>query len=679
MNRAQNIQDIKARLLAYVSVRSLAKDDAKWITIHPNGKGVNSKGADIKGRACLIDSETGVILKGPPTTQGKPLNTAFNDLKQQNKASKANAANKAGAANVAKATKATASGAKGAANATKETQAAAAHAAAIAAKDKEIEALKQQLAQLQNAPQKVEHKKAIDTTLPSKIASDVVLQNRSRDNMASVQQMEDISRNLDYFKVGTSNDFNSGCPVVSFGSYDDKAMGKKTVLSTPNGKRLNVQYAVVEADDVTTSNKINGDPNENYNSDDPSFKRAIAGNGRMTGITDSYRANKDQAARYKNDLIENAADHGCDPDLIRSMNKPVLVRVMSPSDVTKDIGDQTNITQGLTLNAVEQARNDVNRLKKMISSQVQTYEDGSPTIESVKAFIRSLPKNEQSGLLTKDGQPTRTAQDRMQNAMMMNGYNDDFLVRLRGQAINPDGKNIINALASASGSFAGLEGGGDLDIRKDLNLVLNGFLQKTLASNSNGGAWQDDLLADKETNELARSIGGIIAENKRSGQRLTTIFKTIGENLVAAKEANDFLKHNGTLGGFESGILQSYETDRKKPLEVVKQSVQQCREEFAAKEQAKHKKANQQGGLFDLSEADANNTGLGLSFEDPNEKHKGGGLGLGFGLDSLSNIQDAREKLQAMTRRTVVRAIRTIGANGLVTVLKQLSARGYTV
>lgn len=101
MNRAQNIQDIKARLLAYVAVRSLAKDDAKWITIHPNGKGVNSKGADIKGRACLIDSETGVILKGPPTTQGKPLNTAFNDLKQQNKA---NAANKAGAANVAKAT-----------------------------------------------------------------------------------------------------------------------------------------------------------------------------------------------------------------------------------------------------------------------------------------------------------------------------------------------------------------------------------------------------------------------------------------------------------------------------------------------------------------------------------------------------------------------------------------------
>lgn len=679
MNRAQDIQDIKARLLAYVSVRSLAKDDAKWITIHPNGKGVNAKGGDIKGRACLIDSETGVILKGPSTTQGKPLNTAFNDLKQQNKASKANAANKAGAANVAKATKATASGVKGAANATKETQAAAAHAAAIEAKDKEIEALKQQLAQLQKAPQKVEHKKAIDTTLPSKIASDVVLQNRSRDNMASVQQMEDISRNLDYFKVGTSNDFNSGCPVVSFGSYDDKAMGKKTVLSTPNGKRLNVQYAIVEADDVTTSNKINGDPNENYNSDDPSFKRAIAGNGRMTGITDSYRANKDQAARYKNDLIENAADHGCDPDLIRSMNKPVLVRVMSPSDVTKDIGDQTNITQGLTLNAVEQARNDVNRLKKMISSQVQTYEDGSPTIESVKAFIRSLPKNEQSGLLTKDGQPTRTAQDRMQNAMMMNGYNDDFLVRLRGQAINPDGKNIINALASASGSFAGLEGGGDLDIRKDLNLVLNGFLQKTLASNSNGGAWQDDLLADKETNELARSIGGIIAENKRSGQRLTTIFKTIGENLVAAKEANDFLKHNGTLGGFESGILQSYETDRKKPLEVVKQSVQQCREEFAAKEQAKHKKANQQGGLFDLSEADANNTGLGLSFEDPNEKHKGGGLGLGFGLDSLSNIQDARDKLQAMTRRTVVRAIRTIGANGLVTVLKQLSARGYTV
>ncbi len=259
--------------------------------------------------------------------------------------------------------------------------------------------------------------------------------------------MQEIAKNLDYYKVGTSNDFNSGCPVVSFGSYDAKDMGKTTVLATPKGERLQVQYAVVEADSVTTSNDKSGVANEKYNSSDPNIKRAIAGNGRMTAIATSYDAYPSKAEQYKQDLIANAGEHGCDPERIKGMKTPVLVRVMQPKDVTKDIGDQTNITQSLTLKAVEQTRTDVSRMK---NTSFETCEDGSPTVESVKSFIAGLPRNEQAGLLTKEGKPTRTAQDRLQNAMIMKGYNNDYLVRMRGQAINPKGKNIINALYNAS-------------------------------------------------------------------------------------------------------------------------------------------------------------------------------------------------------------------------------------
>lgn len=39
-------------------------DEAKWITVHPNGKGYNDKGEKIKGTPILIDSESGAVLGG---------------------------------------------------------------------------------------------------------------------------------------------------------------------------------------------------------------------------------------------------------------------------------------------------------------------------------------------------------------------------------------------------------------------------------------------------------------------------------------------------------------------------------------------------------------------------------------------------------------------------------------
>ena len=41
------------------------KDEARWITVHPHGKGaINERGEDVKGQPVLIESETGQILGG---------------------------------------------------------------------------------------------------------------------------------------------------------------------------------------------------------------------------------------------------------------------------------------------------------------------------------------------------------------------------------------------------------------------------------------------------------------------------------------------------------------------------------------------------------------------------------------------------------------------------------------
>lgn len=54
----------------------IAEDEAKWITVHPNGSGKNKAGKDIKGRHVLIDGESGKILGGMGGKfTGKPISS----------------------------------------------------------------------------------------------------------------------------------------------------------------------------------------------------------------------------------------------------------------------------------------------------------------------------------------------------------------------------------------------------------------------------------------------------------------------------------------------------------------------------------------------------------------------------------------------------------------------------
>ena len=405
----------------------------------------------------------------------------------------------------------------------------------------EIERLKQEISQLKKPKTEQPKPVSIDMTLPEKIPSDVVLQNRSRETEASVVQVRNIAHNLNYHRVAMSNDFNSGSPVVSYGKIPEKNFGNTETLVTPGGKELTVQYAVMEARDISTSNKSNGERNEDYFSDDPNITRAIAGNGRASAIALSYASGHKAASKYKQQLAENAARHGCAPDVIAGMKEPVLVRVMQPKDVTKDIGDQTNTTQGLTLNTIEQARTDI---KRMDLTGMKVYDDGSPTVDSVRSFIQGLPETERAGMRTSDGQPTRVAQDRLQNALMMQAYNNDFLVRLRGQAISPTGKNMIAALSNASIDFVKLRGEGAFDISEPVALVAKEFSSEDPPKSGAAFHWKTDMLATPEQNKIAEMIGRKVADNKNSARKLTTIFRNLAKDLKAAGVADDMQKHS---------------------------------------------------------------------------------------------------------------------------------------
>lgn len=286
-----------------------------------------------------------------------------------------------------------------------------------------------------------------------------VLQNRNRATPSSIAQMQSIAAQPDYGRLGFSRDFANGAPVVAGGQVAPEQLGRQDVAVASDGRRIPVQYAVVEASDVLPSNQADGTPNADYGNQAVQRIRAIAGNGRIAGLQQAYR--KGTTPGYLNELAADTL-HGVNPDAIRRMRAPVLVRMMPADQVSADIGDVSNTTGNLNLSAVEQANNDAQRVNL---DALQFAEDGGITAEAVRQFVRAMPQAEQGGLIDTNGQPTKQAVDRINAAVFARAYGNDQLVRLFAQAQDPEARNVLSALAQVAPKMARLEGLGALDIR----------------------------------------------------------------------------------------------------------------------------------------------------------------------------------------------------------------------
>lgn len=119
-------------------------------------------------------------------------------------------------------------------------------------------------------------------------STSVVLQNRDRSTVVSVGQMMSIAKAPIYGLLGFDRKTSSGAPLVSFGDLPpDANLGISDFVVDDTGDQVPVVYAVVEADSVVTSNRIDGSQISNYG--DPSKINVVAGNGRMTALQESYR------------------------------------------------------------------------------------------------------------------------------------------------------------------------------------------------------------------------------------------------------------------------------------------------------------------------------------------------------------------------------------------------------
>lgn len=357
------------------------------------------------------------------------------------------------------------------------------------------------------------------------------IQNRDRTKPASIQQMNSIANNPDYNRLSVSRDFGSGAPVViSDFKLNDQTLGRIDTVSASDGTKIPVQYAVIEAATITPSNRADGSTVQSYA--DPEFPgvRPVAGNGRVAGLQRAYKEGK--AQDYSQNLINDPA-HGINPDVIKQIENPVLIRIMPKSALTPDIADKSNIGGQLGMSPTEQAKIDMGRFDLQ---GIQFLTDGTPSINSLRQFVASMPKEEQAELINRSGQPNPLAKIRLSNALFARAYENDALIDLFAETTDPEAQQILKGMAIAAPAMSNLSESGDYDIRsyvtKAAEMAVNARRQnKDLAEFIEQG--------DIELDPLTREIVSMFAANKNAPRRIGDSLTTLAaEANKAAEQAN---------------------------------------------------------------------------------------------------------------------------------------------
>lgn len=489
-----------------------------------------------------------------------------------------------------------------------------------------------------------------------------VLQNRDRSTPASITQMRGIAARPDYQRVSVSRDFANGAPVVEPGaSIPASRKGRAEVVSTASGRKISTQYAVIEAADLLPSHDINGSQNAGYENGAPGKSRAIAGNGRVTGISHAYT--QGTAGEYRRELEADAGGHGISPAAIKGMKNPVLVRIMPQDQITQDIGDESNTATVSALSAGEQARNDSKRID---SASMAFDESGEISEGTVRQFILAMPEAERGALLD-GGRPSRQAYERAASAVFASAYESDELIRLQAQASAPEARIVLAGLLAAASKMARLKGQGQWDIR---GLVVEAA-QAAVNATRNGQTLADYAQQlDIERTPEATYFIDLFARNSRSGKRIGEELSAIADTFYAeaSKPETDMFgaiqrrsrqellgESNGTAEGQPGSAQPTGQQagpgaiEASRPAAAVDDSEQagagadaqaetfqlnqQTEEELAAADAAntarikaeekakaeadeKRRKAEEQAQIKAQSEAQADNFALGANAED---------------------------------------------------------------
>ena len=316
------------------------------------------------------------------------------------------------------------------------------------------------------------------------------IQNRDRSSKESRLQMEKIAAAPNFNLLRESRSLDQGAPIIAYVPEDMNILwGKRVDVSAdPSSEPMTMRYAVVDADDVLTSNAVDGSSNPGFTDPTVSGARAIAGNGRIAGLQGAYRQVK--ATKYRADLTQDSKEFGISKRQIKKMKNPILVRVMDDADVVEGIGEASNRTGTLKLNPAEQAAQDARNVRL---EEVEFTKDGEITQKSMDEFVKRTPDKE--GLIDSNGNALYdNIARRMRPAIFAAAFSDTRIIN-RFITNSPEDKKIMNVLQSVATEVVRLKKiKGELDFSPDLlEAVADVFETRREAKKINGKGHEKEL------------------------------------------------------------------------------------------------------------------------------------------------------------------------------------------
>ncbi|MEF2789723.1 MAG: hypothetical protein U0N23_06385, partial [Parasutterella excrementihominis] len=342
--------------------------------------------------------------------------------------------------------------------------------------------------------------------------------------------MEKIAAAPNFNLLRESRSLDQGAPIIAYVPEDMNILwGKRVDVSVdPSSEPMTMRYAVVDADDVLTSNAVDGSSNPSFTDPTVAGARAIAGNGRIAGLQGAYRQVK--ATKYRADLTQDSKEFGISKRQIKKMKNPILVRVMDDADVVEGIGEASNRTGTLKLNPAEQAAQDARNVRL---EEVEFTRDGEITQKSMDEFVKRTPDKE--GLIDSNGNALYdNIARRMRPAIFAAAFSDTRIIN-RFITNNPEDKKIMNVLQSVATEVVRLKKiKGELDFSPDLlEAVADVFETRREAKKINGKGHEKELtgsLMEESATPAQRYFRDILlSANPERLQEILARFREVAE------------------------------------------------------------------------------------------------------------------------------------------------------
>ncbi|MBK1695118.1 hypothetical protein CKO09_10260 [Chromatium weissei] len=369
--------------------------------------------------------------------------------------------------------------------------------------------------------------------------------------------------------------------------------GAENTVKTAKGREVKTGFTVIEAADLITSHDSNGDPNPLYpaelqprdrgrdasiawvrktaNALDPDSlgktRRADtgapivgndrvveSGNGRTMAIQEAYRTGK--AEDYRQWLMEEAPTFKLNPDKVKVMKAPVLVRVRTSELDRREFAIEANQDDKLSMTGTEKARADADRIDDALLSKLSDDGDflAAYNRDFIIGFLASLGDAEAAQYLTTNGQPTGALIARVQAAVFAKAYSDDRLLELVADASKPEVANIVSALNSSASIFIRAKAADQLgtdalttQVANSIETSLNAQAVQTIIDATNlvrkakaEGTSIDELVAQRglfgDIAPATAAMALFINKNNRSAKRLGVAFKAMAQYVLKEAE-----------------------------------------------------------------------------------------------------------------------------------------------